>query len=354
MDVWYSVGTFSNFFKSEVFKPIIGYEWANNHGFSVVDDLGNVKKEIDKNINNLDFYVSSGVQVSPKLLFNPGIRYSFQSLFENQSAYSLGMSYLIKNGLESRASIGKSYRTPSFEELYNKLIFDGHYFVGNENLIPESSFSFETSLKKTTTFSDSNILMSNQIQFGLLNIKDRITSAVVGFDGATPMYEYINISKYNNLNFALSNRFQIQNLNVNLGGSFSWLSQKINNLEFSTSDEYLFTYNLQANASYLWEKPKLTLSVFYKYISKAPQWVMGSENYIISMMDSYNWLDVTLRKSFLSDKFEATIGARNLFNVVSVNQSRINEGNGHSVDSQVMLAYGTSYFVKLVYNLKLK
>src|SRR5690606_7394835 len=138
----------------------------------------------------------------------------------------------------------KSYRTPNFNELYSKMVFDGHYFIGNENLVPEQSSSLETNLHKTTLFSDSTITINNQIQFGFIQIKDRITSALVGFEGATPKYEYINISKYNNLNIASTNNFKWQNFNFNLGGSFSWLSQKIDNLEFSTSDKYLFTYSL--------------------------------------------------------------------------------------------------------------
>ncbi len=354
MDVWYSIGTFSHLFKSKVFSPVLGYEFTNNKGFSIVDDEGSGKKDVSKNINNLDFYVSSDVKINSKFIFKPGFRYSIQSLFKNQNAYSLGLLYKIADDFESRTSFGKSFRTPNFNELYSKMVFDGHYFVGNENLSPERSSSLETSLKKNTLFVDSNIAISNQIQIGYMQINDRITSALVGFEGATPKYEYINISKYSNLNIATTNNFKWQNFNLNLGGSFSWLSQKIDNLEYATPDKLLFTYSLQANASYLFEKPNLTFSVYYKYISKAPQWIAGSNEYVLSTIEAYNWLDMSVRKSFLSNQLEATIGARNLFNVGNLNQTRVNEGAGHSVDSQVLMAYGTSYFIKLAYNLKLK
>lgn len=354
MDVWYSIGTLTNLFKSDIFNPTIGYEWTNNKGFSVVDEEGSGKKSVSKNIDNLDFYAVSDVKITSKFTIRPGFRYSIQSLFENQNAYSLGLLYKISDGLESRTSLGKSYRTPSFEELYSKMIFDGHYFLGNENLIPERSSSLQTSLTKTTYFEPLDIALSNQIQFGFLEVNDRITSALTGFEGATPKYEYINISKYKNFNVAISNSFQWNNFNFNLGGSFTWLSQKIDDLEYSTSDKFLFNYSLQANASYLFEKPQLTFAVFYKHISKSPQWIFGSDQYVLSNIEAYNLLDVSARKTFFDKQLETTIGARNLFNVGNLNQTRVNEGAGHAVDSQVMMAYGTSYFLKLTYNLKIK
>ena len=68
----------------------------------------------------------------------------------NQYASSLGLRYLFDKGIELRGSYGNSFRTPTFEELYSKQIFDGHFFIGNENLIPETSTSYEASIKKIT------------------------------------------------------------------------------------------------------------------------------------------------------------------------------------------------------------
>lgn len=354
MDVWYVIGTFSNLFESKIINPNVGFEWTNNKGFSVVEEEGSAEKDVTKNINNLDFYVSSDVKFNSKFILKPGFRYSFQSLFKNQNAYSLGLFYKISEELESRSSFGKSYRTPEFNELYSKMIFDGHYFVGNENLIPEQSTSLETSLKQTTSFSNSDTSLSNQIQLGYIQVQDRITSALVGFEGATPKYEYINISKYENFNITTFNNLKWNNFNINLGGSLTWGAQKINNLELSTPEKFLFTYSIQANLSYLWKKPSLTVSAYYKYISETPQWIAGTSAYVLSTIEPYNWLDISVRKSFISNQLEASFGARNLFNVGNLNQTRVNEGAGHTVDSQVLMAYGTSYFVKLVYNLKLK
>ena len=60
---------------------------------------------------------------------------------------------------------------------------------------PEKSTSYEISLKKKTVFESGSIL-SNSLTAGYIDVKDRITSALTGYEGATPVYEYINISQY--------------------------------------------------------------------------------------------------------------------------------------------------------------
>ena len=124
----------------------------------------------------------------------------------------LGTRYLLPKNFETRISFGKSFRTPTFEELYSRNIFDGHYFVGNENLTPEKSTSYEASIKKQTSFKN-NVTLSNSLMVSFTDVSDRITQAYIGNQGATPMYEYINISKYNSINFSLTNQLKYGNWN---------------------------------------------------------------------------------------------------------------------------------------------
>ena len=350
MEVIYSTGTFSNLLNNLKYNVHFGYEVVNNYGFAVVDDISNTKKEVNKAINNYDFFLTTDFNLSERLSLRPGFRYSIQNNFNNQTAYSLGGRYLFGSGFEVRSAIGKSYRTPDFYELYSQTIFDGHYFVGNENLNPEQSTSFEASIKKTTSFKN-NVMLSNHLMISRSNIKDRITSALVGYEGATPKYEYINISAHNNVNLSTTHQFKWNNMEANLGVSLVWFSQDINNMSFSSATDYLFNGSFNANVSYTIPKTETTFSTYYKYIGTATQWVAGADEYVLSYVNSYSWLDASVRQKFFNNKLETTVGARNILNVSDVNQSRINEGSGHSVLPQLMLAYGRSYFVKLVYNL---
>ena len=350
MEVYYSTGTLSNFFKNKKVDFQLGYETIKNNGFAIVDEENNQKKEVSKSIDNIDFFAISEIQLTDSFSIRPGVRYSFQSLFENQYAISLGNRLLLPKKYEIRASIGKSYRTPTFTELYSQIIFDGHYFVGNEDLIPETSTSYETSIKKQIDLTPEIDLKTN-FMMSYLNVDDRITSALTGFEGATPIYEYINISKFKSINFALSNAIQSENWKFSLGGSLTGISREIENLEFSSDNKFLYNFNLNSSLSYTLPKEGATFSTYYKFTGKTQQYLSTTDGYVLSEIEPYSWLDASIRKLFYKNKIELTIGTRNLLNINNVNQSNLNQGAGHAVSSQVLLAYGRSYFFKLTYNL---
>lgn len=352
MEVFYSTGSLSNFFASDKADLQLGYEVVINKGFALVQEANTIFVPVEKNINNYDFFVSSELKFADRFSVRPGLRFSAQSLFENQYASSLGLRYLFRNDVEVRSSYGSSFRTPNFNELYSKQIFDGHFFTGNENLIPESSTSYEASIKKATQFKEHKFL-SNQISGSFIDIKDKIDMALVRFNSDTgnPEYQYINISKYKVFNVATTNQYKSKNWSASLGVSVTGVSQKIENLVFASNDSYLYSFNCNTNLSYTFPKIATTLSAYHKYNGKTQQFIESSSEYIISSIDASNWLDATLQKKFFKGKVETTLGARNIFNVTNINQTGTTQANGHARSSQLMLAYGRSYFIKLMYNL---
>lgn len=354
MEVLYSTGTLNNFFSSKTVDLQLGYEFVNNRGYSLVQEANNIMTPVRKTLENYDFFASSEIMASERFSIKPGIRFSAQSQFDNQYASSLGLRYLFDKGVELRGSYGNSFRTPTFEELYSKQIFDGHFFTGNENLIPETSTSYEASLKKSTTFS-SGAQLSNTFSGSYLDVNDRIDMALVRFnpDTGNPEYEYVNISKYRMWNFSTMNQFKKENLTFNFGASIIGVSQEIKNEVFTSDDKFLYSFNLNASASYKLPKWKTVLSAYYKYNGRTQQFIAGTSSYTLSTIDASNWLDATVRQNFFKDHFEVTIGARNILNITNINQTGTNNGAAHATSSEVMLAYGRSYFLKLAYNLNL-
>lgn len=352
MEVLYSTGTLSNFFTDKKVDLQLGYEFVNNKGFSLVQEANNSIVPIRKTLENYDFFVSSEIKATKKFSIRPGMRFSAQSKFKDQYASLLGLRYLFEKGIELRGSFGSSFRTPSFEELYSKQIFDGHFFAGNENLIPETSTSYEMSLKKTT-FLPSKLQISNTFSGSYLDVNDRIDMTLVRFnpDTGNPEYEYININKYRMWNFSTMNQFKKDNWTFNIGASVIGISQKIENQVFASNEKYLYSMNLNSSVTYFVPKWKTTFSTYYRLNGKSQQFIEGASEYIISDIDSSSWLDASIRKTFFKDKLETTIGARNLLDVTSINQTGTNQGAGHATSSQIMLAYGRSYFLKLTYNL---
>ncbi|WP_298828738.1 TonB-dependent receptor [uncultured Capnocytophaga sp.] len=349
MKVGYSKGELSKSFYDRKLALSIGYEATKNKGFAVVNAAQNRTKEVNESIDNYDGFLVSEYHFTPNFSMGLGGRYSFQSLFENQYSFSIGARYLLPENLEWRTSVGRSYRTPDFYELFSNIIFEGHYFLGNENLTPESSLSFDTSLKKITLFCD-DLMMKNQLSLSHNRIKDRITNALIGYEGSTPKYQNINISKYNYINLASTNAISLdENLEANIGASFTWISQIINNNVHKTDDRYLLNMGINAGLTYTLPKWGTSVSGYYKWAGKSQLWAATTNGYIVSEVDPYGWLDASIKQPFLGKKLELTLGARNLLDITDVKRTLTTEG--HNTSSSVLLGYGRTFFLKLTYNL---
>lgn len=354
MEVLYSTGTLSNFFSSKKIDLQIGYEFANNQGFALVQEGNNMYSPVRKTLENYDFFASSEIMATSRFSVRPGLRFSAQSQFKDQYASSLNLKYSFDGDYELRGSYGTSFRTPTFDELYTKQIFDGHFFTGNENLIPETSTSYEASLKKSFSIG-SDFKTSSTFAGSFLDVNDRIDMALVRFnpDTGNPEYQYINISKYRMWNFSTMNQFMIGKLNFNLGAALIGVSRKIENLVFASDNKYLYSFNINSSFSYQLPKWNTIFSAFYKYNGKTQQYIEGSSSYVLSEVEPSHWLDASVRQGFFKNQLEATIGARNICNVTNVRQTNTNQTAGHAGSSEMMLAYGRSYFIKLTYNLNL-
>ncbi|MDN3667691.1 hypothetical protein QWY92_20170 [Algibacter miyuki] len=67
--------------------------------------------------------------------------------------------------------------------------------------------------------------------------------------------------------------------------------------------------------------------------------------------DAYNWLDASIKKSFYNNQFQATLGGRNLLDITRVNVSQTTGGVHSSNGDGLLLGYGRSFYLKLLYNL---
>lgn len=351
MEVLYSTGTFSNFFNSKSFNLQLGYELVNNNGFSLVQEAGSVFTGIRERLENYDVFATSEINLSNNFSLRPGFRYSFQSKFDGQYATSLGFRYLMKNDFQLRGALGRSFRTPTFEELYTKMIFSGHYFTGNENLIPETSTSYEASLRKNT-YLDNGLMLSNNIVVSYLDVQDRITTAFTGYtEDNTPKYESINISSYNMWNVSSTNQLRYDNWNFSLGATLAGVSQVVDNGEFVSDDKYLYSLNLNSSVSYSVPKWNSVFAAYYKYNGKTQEFMASGEEYVLTEIEATHWLDASATRSFFGKRIEVTLGARNLLDITSINRTGINGGGSHSASSAMLLAYGRSYYAKFTYNL---
>ena len=79
-------------------------------------------------------YVLDERQLSQRTLLSAGLRYDLHSIYGGQLNPRLGIVHIIREGLQLRAGIGRTFRGPSFSELYFAPF-------NNPNLRPESAWS---------------------------------------------------------------------------------------------------------------------------------------------------------------------------------------------------------------------
>ena len=355
--VFYSKGNINNLVKSNVFNFQLGYETRFIKGFDTEATGDITQKDKEQKQNNFAIFGSSEYIFSENFTIRPGIRYEYNSLFKSKILTSLSARYLMKNGFELRGNIGTSYRTPNFEELYYYFVDSNHDVRGNENLNPENGFTAFINLKKYSYINEISLL--NSLKLSYVDVSDKIDLAIVN---TIPLqYQYINIDAYKLWGITSNNSLKKKNWTFNLGATLQGIS-RIAADEVHKENDFLYSFQLNTSATYKIKKWQTAITALLKHNGKQQNYVSsgvdanGNSIFTKSTTIAYNWLDVSLKKSFFNNKVQVTLGGRNLFDVtnvnVNVNVSGTNSAGTHSANnSALLLGYGKSYYLKLLYNL---
>lgn len=356
-NTFYAKSTLSNFIQNSKVNFQIGTEFNYESGFSAAKSTEYSFTDVKNEMQNLDLFVTSEYRPFEKLALRPGFRYSFQSFFDDQQAYTLSTKYQISNKIEVRNVVGSAYRTPNYEELFTYFVDNTHNVQGNPNLQTENGFSVFTHLK-VGVFENADSQMTSQLTFGYLNLKNKIDLAIVNIDPLE--YFYINIDRFKSLEFSLDNKIKLNNFDFKMGLS---LLGKLDLIDNSThiDNGYLYKFNGSLSAFYSINKYDLSLSLTHKFNGKDYEYIEDEddgENVVYTKVEteSYHWTDFSVKKYFLNHSLETTFGIRNIFDVTQLKRTGFGLGgetHGNLGDG-LMLGYGRSYFVKLSYNLDIK
>lgn len=360
--VLYSTGTLSNILNNKKTDLQFGYEAVNTNGYSSAlatdsGSLGAGGADVKKRLENYDFFTAAEVALTERFSLRPGFRYSFQSKFEDQWAASLGFRQLFSKGYEARASYGRSYRTPNYDELYTYMVDANHNIQGNPDLVPETSDSFEVSGKKITFFG-SGAQLANTASIAFQNVDDRIELAIVGTDPQL-QYKYININQYKRWDFGTTHQLSYKSWQAKAGFALVGISRQLDNGEgVKSDDKFLYNFQLNANVTYTIPKWNTALTVFYKYNGQTQQYIdngsLSNPGYDLLEIDAFSLMDASIKQSFFENRFDVTLGARNILNVVNINSNIPSNGGTHTAGStNLLMGYGRSYFLKLTYNLNI-
>ncbi|MFD2551384.1 TonB-dependent receptor plug domain-containing protein [Bizionia sediminis] len=354
--VFFSNGAVNNLVKNDRFNFQLGYEARFIEGFDTQATGAQTQGAKSESVYSLAGYASAEYKFSDKISVRPGTRFEYNSQFNSKITGSLSARYLMKNGFELRAELGSSYRTPSFEELYYYFVDSNHDVRGNANLKPENGYSAFLNLKKRSWFQQKSLI--NEFKLSYISLDNKIDLAIVN---TLPLqYQFINIDAYKLIGATLDNRIKSGHWTFSLGATLQGISRELNN-EANAKNDFLYALQLNSSASYQVPKWATTFTLLYKYNGAQDNFIAsgavdadGNNLFTKQTLEAYSWLDASVRKSFFSDAFQLTLGARNLLNITTVNitNTLTNSGTHNGTNQNITLGYGRSFYLKLLYNFK--
>ncbi|WP_336891472.1 TonB-dependent receptor [Flavicella sp.] len=350
---FFSKGTLNNIFSNENLKFQLGYETRFISGFNSEASGAISEIEKTKSQNNYALFSSFEYSINENFLLRPGIRYEHNSKFKSKFLGSLSSRYSFKKGIEIRANIGTSYRTPNFEELYYYFVDSNHNITGNTELKPEVGFSAAINIKKYSY--SNNLTFLNSIKFNYIDIKDKIDLAIVT---PNPLeYQYVNINAYQLVGLTTENSIKSKNWTFKFGATLQGIS-RISNDQVNADNDFLYAYQINTNATYFFEKLKTSCTLLLKHNGEQADYIAsgtdaeGNSIFILAKTEPYTWLDASIKRSFSENTVQVTLGARNILDVTSINITNSSQGTTHSSDySSMLLGYGRSYYLKLLFNI---
>lgn len=248
-------------------------------------------------------YLEISPHISERLYVNAGIRQDTYSDFEIEYSPSVNIKYALFEFLSLRSSIGRSYRVPTFTDLYYRDAAN----IGNADLVPESSWTYEAGVD-----------YSSEIVNCSLTFFRRESSDTIDWirAGTSNPWQVTNIGsvKTNGVESSIEitpqkmeKDFPVKKIFINYTG-----------LDLFHKHDYLSKYALD----YL--KQHISGGVEYSFYGFTNSWVLnykrrvGESDFVV--VDTKITKEI-IRKKYLT--FEAFIEATNLFDADYTEQSGI-------------------------------
>jgi len=255
-----------------------------SYGLEYVEDKIDSNENGKHNFDTKSLYLNDKWNINNKLNINAGIRYDDHEKFGSESSPRVGLTYDVNQNNNIYLSAGKSYRTPTFNDLYWPASI---YMEGNTDLEAETSTAYEIGFR--SSYNDFN---------SEINIFRRNSDNLITWDAGNDLiWRPYNVNEAETDGLELSLNTNITN-NITLDYSHTYLDSRNVATDKLLKDQY---YN-DISLSYKPEK--------YSIIFKASH--VGGR---INGLDEYTVCDLTFTKPLKIAKrnYDIKLSINNLF-----------------------------------------
>ncbi len=253
----------------------------------------------------IEGYVQDDWFIADNLELLPGLRYQYDNDFGSYVSPKLSLFYTPhqdgRDRFNIRLSYGNGYRVPGIKERY--YVFDqsqaGVMLIGNPNLIPETSHSYQFSMEYLSShdYSLAVNLYYNDIK-NLIDLKKNVPLSIIR---GLQMYEYENVDEAYTTGFEFESSIKFfQNYSLNGGYTYLYAKDKKTKKYLTDRPEHQF------KTTFAYDTKKTNAQISLNYESE--QYV-DSDNLLKSPAQTLIDLRVTRH---LSDAWNIYAGVNNL------------------------------------------
>ena len=351
--------------RGNISKNLNKIDFQVGYDFNHQSTKGKRIKADSNKLTDLALFGSFEYKPVENIILKPAIRVSYNNHYQIKSSFSLDSldfqhplniqnyvqvlpSFNLKyeyGKLIFRTSYGKGFRSPSLKELYFNFVDINHNIIGNTNLQAEYSNNITANLQWKNDTKFGNIKIDGGGFFN--DVKNLITLA--SSENNSQQYTYVNIGEFKTIGAQINTTVNFKTLTFKIGLAHIG---RYNNLSYDQEISlFNFSPELRSNIIYKLENHHLRLSAFYKYNGQLNGFYMGNNDEILeSIIDDYHHLDFNLTRDFKQKKIFWTIGAKNLFDVQSVNTTSSSGVHSTNVNSKP-INWGRSFFTSLKFKL---
>jgi outer membrane receptor for ferrienterochelin and colicins len=294
-----------------------------------------------------DYAVFGHVKWNPTkaLTIQPAMRYAYNSKYTAPLVPSLSLLFGAGKTINIRVSYAKGFRAPDIKELY--LEFHPNPFItlwGNENLKAENSDHFNLSLTYHQAFNKHNLSIVPKLFYSKIN-------DLIFLERSSPTeWTYTNIGYLTTQGFEISVNYSYKNLQLN--GALSYYGNY--NAKFDNQDlknDFFYSSDVVAGASYLFKKPGLKIIMNYKYTGTVKSYYLKSNIIAESYIGDYHTFNLSATQRFWNKKILLAAGVKNLFDVKQVDMIGDVYGVSNPSNANTLnVLWGRSFFMSLNFN----
>lgn len=252
-----------------------------SYGIEIEDEQVNYDDLYDEDNLNNAVYIQDKYQLNNKATIDFGLRYDKHEKYGSEISPKLALNYNLNNNLNFVAAAGKSFRPPTYMDLY----YPG---FSNPDLEPEKADSYEIGLKYNDQF------CSREITLYKREISDMISPNPISY-----LPENIDSALIRGLEF--STKRNIKDLEIAF--NYNYLDAENKSTKEQIGDMPYHKYNL--NFSYQINNDNL-ISLKNSYTGERKDYISGAE------MSSYLISNLIYNRN-LSQKTNLSIEVKNLF-----------------------------------------